>query len=103
MRETLEPFSFSGPALREARESAGLTREQFALNCGRTVQTVWAWESGKTAPGPSMQPLVAAVLAGARPVVAEIVRRTTRASGVPIVVEDSAAIAQVAEILGDAR
>lgn len=102
MPETLDD-QFSGPALRAARARAGLTREEFALNCGRTVQTVWAWEAGKTAPGASVQPLVAAVLAGARPVVADLVRRTTRSSGVPETVEDAAAIARVVEILGGAR
>lgn len=34
----------------EAREAAGLTAEEMALNAGVTVDTVQKWESGERAP-----------------------------------------------------
>ena len=53
---------FSCGRLRCLRESAGVTRTALAYHLGLTEQTVWAWESGKSVPRPSMLGAIAAVL-----------------------------------------
>ena len=41
---------FSGPRLREARKSAGLSPEQLAVNIGRSFYSVREWELGRVTP-----------------------------------------------------
>lgn len=41
---------FSGPRLREARKSAGLSPEQLAVSIGRSFYSVREWELGRVTP-----------------------------------------------------
>lgn len=45
---------FSGPRLREARKSAGLSPEQLAVNIGRSFYSVREWELGRVTPSVTM-------------------------------------------------
>ncbi|MFD8453899.1 helix-turn-helix domain-containing protein [Streptomyces coelicoflavus] len=41
---------FSGPRLRNARKSAGLSPEQLAVSIGRSFYSVREWELGRVTP-----------------------------------------------------
>lgn len=43
--------SVSGPRLREARKSAGLSAEQLAISVGRSAYSIHEYELGRVTPG----------------------------------------------------
>ena len=45
-------FTFSAISMRAAREAAGLTPEQVAVDLGRSAQSIRSWEAGRHAPTP---------------------------------------------------
>lgn len=46
--------TFSGERLRSLREAAGLSRMYLAFAVGRTEQTIFAWEAGRSRPAPEV-------------------------------------------------
>ncbi|MEU5247303.1 helix-turn-helix transcriptional regulator [Streptomyces asoensis] len=53
---------FSGPRLREARKSAGLSPEQLAVNIGRSFYSVREWELGRVTPSVATLAAIADIL-----------------------------------------
>lgn len=53
---------FSGKRLRELRERAGVSRMYLGFAVGRTEQTVFAWEAGRSRPMPELLGEIARVL-----------------------------------------
>lgn len=51
-----------GEAIRDARLRLGLTTTQLGALVGTSAQTIWNWESGKSAPRPHHQAALAQAL-----------------------------------------
>jgi transcriptional regulator with XRE-family HTH domain len=93
----------SGPELRAARERAGLTRAQIAVETHRSEESVARWELGQTSPPPTVVGTLRRLLEledraeDAR----RLVVRTTSVRGLPEKVADAATLALVAEAMVD--